>query len=60
MLCFYTRVQVLRDMCKQGYRDALHFLKKTGKHLKTKALVLDVRVAEVSLSSAQQKMFCAF
>ncbi|NXP34110.1 PLPL2 protein, partial [Leiothrix lutea] len=22
--------QVLRDMCKQGYRDALHFLKKNG------------------------------
>lgn len=25
--------QVLRDMCKQGYRDALHFLKKNGKAL---------------------------
>ncbi|KAL8170022.1 UNVERIFIED_CONTAM: Patatin-like phospholipase domain-containing protein 2 [Gekko kuhli] len=27
---FPPEPQVLRDMCKQGYRDALHFLKKTG------------------------------
>ncbi|XP_005307350.1 patatin-like phospholipase domain-containing protein 2 isoform X1 [Chrysemys picta bellii] len=27
---FPPEPQVLRDMCKQGYRDALHFLKKNG------------------------------
>lgn len=24
-------VQVMKAMCKQGYNDALHFLKKNGK-----------------------------
>lgn len=34
MNCFCLPLpQVLRDMCKQGYRDALHFLKKNGKAL---------------------------
>ncbi|KAG8563930.1 hypothetical protein GDO81_016257 [Engystomops pustulosus] len=27
---FPPEPQVLKDMCKQGYRDALHFLKKNG------------------------------
>ncbi|XP_030057121.1 patatin-like phospholipase domain-containing protein 2 isoform X2 [Microcaecilia unicolor] len=27
---FPPEPQVLRDMCKQGYRDALHFLKRNG------------------------------
>ncbi|XP_020639798.1 patatin-like phospholipase domain-containing protein 2 isoform X1 [Pogona vitticeps] len=27
---FPPEPQVLRDMCKQGYKDALHFLKKNG------------------------------
>ncbi|XP_062973169.1 patatin-like phospholipase domain-containing protein 2 isoform X2 [Elgaria multicarinata webbii] len=27
---FPPEPQVMRDMCKQGYRDALHFLKKNG------------------------------
>lgn len=27
------RVQVMKVMCKQGYKDALHFLKKNGEKL---------------------------
>lgn len=29
-MCFFC-VQVMKAMCKQGYKDALHFLKKNGK-----------------------------
>lgn len=30
---FVFRIQVMKGMCKQGYKDALHFLKKNGEKL---------------------------
>lgn len=40
-------LQVLQEMCKQGYRDALHFLKKNGK-----LLIVLHSLAKVNLVSA--------
>lgn len=33
MCVFVFRIQVMKGMCKQGYKDALHFLKKNGEKL---------------------------
>lgn len=33
MYVLVFRMQVMKVMCKQGYKDALHFLKKNGEKL---------------------------